>query len=401
MKRNLTAFLALLMLCFSLNISAFAAENTKYIADELDVLNQQEESDLNAYADYLNENTGVDFVFVSTSRADDLTDYALTLSLGKSDNKVVMVVNNEYWDMTLVGSVESVVSETAQDALGEAFNAENTYDTAVAAYMKKAASMFWPDEAGQIKDYATDGVPTGYTSRLVDNADLLNDGEETTLLAKLDEISERQRMDVVVVTVDSIGDKTPEAYADDFYDYNGYGIGGNHDGILLLVSMENRDWHITTTGYGITAFTDAGIKYLSKQFLDDLGDGNYAAAFTTYADKCDEFITQANTGEPYDVNNLPKEPFDFLMWILISVVVGLVAAYVITNIMKGKLKTVRFQPAASNYVKQGSLNLTNSQDIFLYTHVDRKVRPKETSSGGSSTHTSSSGSTHGGGGGKF
>ena len=50
MKSNLTAFLALLMLCFSLNISAFAAENTKYIADELDVLNQQEESDLNAYA---------------------------------------------------------------------------------------------------------------------------------------------------------------------------------------------------------------------------------------------------------------------------------------------------------------------------------------------------------------
>ena len=165
--------------------------------------------------------------------------------------------------------------------------------------------------------------------------------------------------------------------------------------------MENSDWHITPMGYGITAFTDAGIEYLSEQFLDDLGDGNYAAAFTTYAEKCDEFITQAKTGEPFDNGNLPKEPYDFLVWILISAVVGVVAAFIITRVMKGKLKTVRFQPAASNYVKQGSLNLTNSQDIFLYTHVDRRPRPKENSSGGSSTHSSSSGSTHGGGGGHF
>ena len=319
MKKKLTAFLALLMLCFSLNITVFAAQGTQYIADELDVMSPQKESDLNAYADYLAGETGVDFIFVTTGQTENLADYS---------------------------------------------------------------------------------------SRLVDNADLVLDTEEATLLKKLDEISERQQLDVVVVTVESVGDKTPEAYADDFYDYNGYGFGENHDGILLLVSMENRDWHITTTGYGITVFTDAGIKYLSKQFLDDLSDGNYAAAFTTYAEKCDEFITQAKTGEPYDVNNLPKEPFDFLMWILISVVVGLVAAYVITKIMKGKLKTVRFQPAASNYVKQGSFNLTNSRDIFLYTHVDRRPRPKDTSSGGSrsggsSTHTSSSGSTHGGGGGKF
>lgn len=401
MKKKLTAFLALLMLCFSLNISAFAAQSTKYIADELDVLSQQEESDLNAYADYLAGETGVDFIFVTTEQTDNIADYALTLSLGKSDDKVVMVVNDEHWDLALKGKAVGTVSSAQEDAFGEVFNAEDYYDTAAAAFMKEAASIFWPDDAGQIKDYKTDGVPTGYSSRLVDNADLLNDSEETALLKKLDEISERQKMDVVVVTVESIGGKTREAYADDFYDYNGYGYGADHDGVLLLVSMENRDWHITTTGYGITAFTDAGIKYLSEQFLDDLGDGNYAAAFTTYAEKCDEFITQAKTGEPYDNGNLPKEPYDFLMWILISAVVGVIAAFIITRAMKGKLKTVRFQPAASNYVRQGSMNLTNSQDIFLYTHIDRKPRPKENSSGGSSTHTSSSGTSHGGGGGHF
>lgn len=68
-------------------------------------------------------------------------------------------------------------------------------------------------------------IPTFAASdlpRLVDNADLLTDSEESTLLSKLNEISERQQTDVVVVTADTLDGKTPMDYADDFYDYNGY-----------------------------------------------------------------------------------------------------------------------------------------------------------------------------------
>ncbi len=52
-------------------------------------------------------------------------------------------------------------------------------------------------------------------------------------------------------------------------------------------------------------------------------------------------------------------------------------------------------------MKDGSLKITESRDLFLYNSVSRTEKPKNNSSGGSSTHTSSSGSTHGGGGGKF
>ena len=238
-------------------------------------------------------------------------------------------------------------------------------------------------------------------SRLVDNADLLTDSEENTILSKLDEISNRQQFDVVVVTVNSLDGKSPMQYADDFYDYNGYGFGADYDGVLLLVSMEDRDWYITTTGFGITAITDAGIEYISDKFVSGLGDGEYAKAFTSYAELCDEFITQAKTGKPYDVGNMPKEPFNFAKNILIAFVIGLAVALTITNIMKSKLKTVHFQPAASSYVKAGSMNVTENRDLFLYTHIDRIPKPKDNTSGGSSTHISSSGSTHGGGGGKF
>ena len=231
--------------------------------------------------------------------------------------------------------------------------------------------------------------------RLVDQADLLTDAQEASLLSKLDSISNRQGMDVVVVTADTLDGKSPMAYADDFYDYNGYA----EDGILLLVSMEDSDWWISTAGYGITAFTDAGIEYLGNRFVPSLSDGDYASAFEIYADHCDEFITQAKNGDPYDTHNLPKEPFDFLLNLAVSFVIGLVIAAIATAVMKGKLKSVRAQAGASGYVKTGSMNVTHRQDLFLYRDVNRTAKPKDSS--GSSTHTSSSGRSHGGGGGKF
>lgn len=238
-------------------------------------------------------------------------------------------------------------------------------------------------------------------SRLVDNADLLTDSEETSLLSQLDNISEKQEMDIVVVTTDSLEGYTPQEYADNVFDYCGYGIGDNRDGLLLLVSIEDNDWHISTSGYAITAFTDAGREYMSEQFLPYLSDGEYYKAFSTYADLCDQFITQAKTDEPYDVGNLPKEPFKIWFNVLIALGIGFVFAIIVVLYMKSKLKSVRFQPAASSYVRNGSMNVTQSGDFFLYSHLDRRARPKDNDSGGSSTHTSSSGSTHGGGGGKF
>lgn len=237
-------------------------------------------------------------------------------------------------------------------------------------------------------------------SRLVDAADLLDESEEADILATLDEISVRQGMDVVIVTTLTLDGKSPMAYADDFFDYNGYGQGAGYDGVLLLVSMEDRDYYISTTGYGITAFTDAGIEYIGEEVVYYLSDGYYALAFSEFAALCDSFITQANTGEPYDYGNLPSEPYDPIFTLVVSLAVGLVIAFIGVSIMKGKLKSVRKQSGAGNYLKDGSLNITASRERFLYSQTARVARASE-NSGGSSTHRSSSGRVHGGGGGKF
>lgn len=232
-------------------------------------------------------------------------------------------------------------------------------------------------------------------ARLVDDAQLLTSDEQADITAQLDEISVRQGMDVVIVTVASTQGKSPMDFADDYYDYNGYAP----DGILLLVSMEDRDWWISTTGYGITAFTDAGIDYIGEEVVYYLSDEYYDLAFSTFAQLCDQFITQAKTGAPYDQGNMPKVPFSPLFTLVIAVVAGLIVAAIATGIMKSKLKSVRFQAKADSYVIPGSMQLTRSNDFFLYSHLSKVEKPQNT--GGSSTHTSSSGRSHGGGGGKF
>ena len=233
------------------------------------------------------------------------------------------------------------------------------------------------------------------TGNLVDKAGLLTNADAAELEVTLQQISDRYNVDIVIVTVDSTGGKSPMAYADDYYDYNGY----RTDGILLLISLEEGDWWVSTTGYGITAVTDAGLAYMADRFVPYFSNGEFAEGFRVFAELCDEFLTQARTGEPYDSHNLPKDPYDLVTNLIIALIIGLVAAWIVTGMMKSKLKTVTQQARADDYMIPGSLQLTHSRDLFLYTHIDRREKPKESS--GSSSHTSSSGTTHGGGGGKF
>ena len=241
---------------------------------------------------------------------------------------------------------------------------------------------------------------------LVDEAGLLSEEESSTLINKLEEISQRQKNEVAVVTVNSLEGKTAEAYADDYYDYNGYGYGENDDGLLLLVSMGEREWAVTTYGYCHTvAFTDAGLDYISSEFRRKLSSGEYAKAFDCFAGLCDDFLTQAATGEPYDVDNMPKgkvSPF----WLYTDLVV---AFFISFGIVKGKsrnLKSVKKQESAKAYERGGSLSLRRSTDSFVNRIVTQKTIRNEKnsssgSSGGSSSHISSSGRSHGGTSGKF
>ena len=254
--------------------------------------------------------------------------------------------------------------------------------------------------------FAVEGGFADLYYRMFDDAEVLTEDEDNELEDALEELSLRQSFDVTIATIESmesVGADSMEQFADDLYDYCQYGYGPDMDGVLLLVSVGDRKWHISTCGYGITAFTDAGIQYLGEQMKPFMAEGDYAAAFRTFIQWTDAYVTAAREGHPYDVDNMPKEPFS-IVYLGVALVIGLITALIVTGVMKSRLKSVAPQRDATSYVRQGSMKLTNQRDLYLYREVHRTERPKESSSsdsGGSSTHTSSSGSTHGGGGGSF
>ena len=248
--------------------------------------------------------------------------------------------------------------------------------------------------------------------RLADQEELLTTEEQEELLARLDEISERQQCDVVIVTVASIEGKTATEYADDYFDYQGYGYGEKSDGILLLVGMKERVWAISTHGsLGISAFTDAGLDYIKEDVQFQLKLDNYAKAFRTFASLCDQFLTAAHKGKPYDVGNLPIKHASPSILIFLFPIGILIMAWK-SRSKKRSLKSVVKKTGAISYKVPNSLHLWVDEDRITGSHVTKRKRSEESrdrggssgsggSSGGSTTHTSSSGRTHGGTSGTF
>jgi len=283
------------------------------------------------------------------------------------------------------------------------------------------------EDSIEIEDEVTADSATEveHPARVIDEADLLDEYEEEELLSLVNEISERQQFDVVILTVDSLDGEDIQYFSADYYDYNGYGMGENYDGAMFTVSMAEREWYMLTTGAAIDILTDDILYDMEEAIIPYLSDGDYAEAFAKFAKICDAEVTYALEGNAEDDStsadgNASEEVFEDLYGdgyvrddyyeedsspgILFSVIIGLVLAIFPPLVMKGQLQSVRMQASAGNYEKTGSCNITLRRDIFLYHTVNRVPRPKETqnrSGGGSTTFRGSSGRSHGGRGGGF
>ena len=248
-------------------------------------------------------------------------------------------------------------------------------------------------DSSYYEEYTSSVNEEFYKKYLIDEPKLLTEEQAADIENKLELISNNIGCDVVVLIENNITSDLM-AYADDFYDYNGY----SDDGVLLLINTVNGEWTagncwISTKGYAITAFTDSGIQYIGKQITPDLESGDYYAAINTFADMADDYFKQAESGKPFEYNQK-----NWLLIIGVTLSVAIIGAVFITSILKAQLKSVEEASNANNYLVNGSLKINQSYDTFIYKNVVKVKKEKQSSSGGSSTHRSSSGSRHGGGG---
>lgn len=239
---------------------------------------------------------------------------------------------------------------------------------------------------------------------VVDNADLLTQTEENELSEKLQDISDELQFDVVVVTTNSTGSKTATEYADDYFDYNGYGRGSNNDGALFLVDMCDRKWAISTSGYGIEAIVDSALDDMEEEIVPYLKSGDYDGAFNEFADLTYDIVNDAKNGKSYSnsTTSTTKNHKNIGTNLIVAFSIGAGISLIIILVYRSKLKPVKFQKEAKEYIVPGSFNLRRSDDVFLYFNITKVPIPKNNDSDDSgSFHSSSSGSSHGGSSGSF
>lgn len=239
---------------------------------------------------------------------------------------------------------------------------------------------------------------------VVDNADLLTQTEENELSEKLQDISDELQFDVVVVTTNSTGSKTATEYADDYFDYNGYGRGSNNDGALFLVDMGDRKWAISTSGYGIEAIVDSALDDMEEEIVPYLKSGDYDGAFNEFADLTYDIVNDAKNGKSYSnsTTSTTKNHKNIGTNLIVAFSIGAGISLIIILVYRSKLKPVKFQKEAKEYIVPESFNLRRSDDVFLYFNITKVPIPKNNDSDDSgSFHSSSSGSSHGGSSGSF
>ena len=243
-----------------------------------------------------------------------------------------------------------------------------------------------------------------------DYAGLLTEETRNTLNERARQISEEYGCPLYVVTVNDYRDYVAsggiEYFAEEVFHSYGLGAGTTEDGILLALSMNERDFDLYAHGdFGNYAFTDYGKDQLADSFLDNFRRNDWEGGFADYIDNCGVMMARAKNGDPVDQwipdpTPQPQErqhgmtPFKWLLSLLFP---GLAGGAAVSG-MSRQMKTAVKQTRADEYVGRGSPHLNVHDDQFINRNVTRQVIRRQQNvdrPGGHAGGTTISGS-HGG-----
>lgn len=345
----------------------------------------------------------------NTDGYETILDFGHDLYDSFSDKKYAVIfvddLNKNLCDFFVSEDYEEYVfTDDVTTAIFNAYNNAETYYLGAVAFYNGVASAL--ENAGMGSSEKTtaantiigsdaipeETTPTVKTERVlplvVDNADILTDEEEAYFLERCQAFTDEYKCEIAILTITDLEGKTAQEYADDFYDYNGYGYGENKDGLLCLYldgEDGQRNATLTTSGTAQMNIGDDEIEDILLSIAGSAKFGEFKDAFDWYIDLSEEAV----------------KPVPPLFWLLICLAVGMVIGLIITNSMASKNYSVHKKETAADYVREGTLMITGRNDIFRNTRVNVTPKPKnndgKSSDSNGSTHTSSSGRSHGGG----
>ena len=255
-----------------------------------------------------------------------------------------------------------------------------------------ALSLWVPAAAAPQLDYVTD------------QADLLTDQEETDLAAAAADMEAAYGCAPYIITLEDYTDTgyyDVEEAAEALYLDHDLGVGEDRSGILLMLSMAERDYALYAFGYGNIAFTDYGKDYLEDAFLTSFGSDLWYEGFQAFLTTGGDMLWQARYDQPVDVGMEETEeaaPMQTALAVGICIAVSFLIAFLVRWGLKSQLESVREGTRAEAFVSGGGLDLSEREDWYLYTTESRVYDPpqKSNSGGGGTTISSSGGSSSSG-----
>ncbi|MCQ2427941.1 MAG: TPM domain-containing protein, partial [Clostridia bacterium] len=138
--------------------------------------------------------------------------------------------------------------------------------------------------------------------RILDYAGIIADSVAEKLKTRISQISDELGKDIVIVTDVSDYGLGNDIYAADCFDYNGYGIGENHEGILLFINMNpsgRGGWTCETGPDTRGTITREVAERLDDFLYETLGAGEYDRAFTEWVEDVYSIFTRGIARPPF------------------------------------------------------------------------------------------------------
>lgn len=274
-------------------------------------------------------------------------------------------------------------------------------------------------------------VASATAQSIVDNAELLTDSEEALLEERAAAVRESYDYDVAILTINSLDGEDILSYANDYYDYNGYGVGSGYDGMIFVISMAERDFGTSTCGSGIYYFSDYTLDNIHENIVALLSAGKYFDAFSEYINRveyvlysaaiekqtnsADAVVPEYNLSDSYNSNLYTYEDVEvstaevYIVAEIGIIIIALIIGLITVTVIKSPMKNIGIKKDADIYTGANDLKLKRQIDRFIYSNVSKTRIETNNSSGSrssfggghSSTSFGSSGRVHGGRSGKF
>ena len=287
----------------------------------------------------------------------------------------------------------------------------------ICTFLVMGSMAVWADQTGAV---------SGQT-RVFDQAGLFSETEIIQLEEKIAQCRKSTKMDVVIVSAYADEERSAEEYADDYYDYGGFGVGKKASGVLLLYYMDGPgqpggECYISTTGTMINMLTDERIESILDDVYGDLGNRDFAGATEHFLEDVKAYVKEGVESGQYtydrDTGEIVRYHSIRLYEVAIAMVIAGISAGSVCLDIKKRYAMKQSSREVSNslqaYRADCAFHFSVAGDKMVNKYVRSVPIPRNTSSGsggrghsGSSSagrstiHTSSSGRSHGGGGRRF